>query len=225
MNLLPGERRVGLLTGVALVLFLLLAIFRTEFQPLDLSINHWSASINGGFFTFYAEIISVAFDTIALLVASLVMAALLFAFHHRRFSLLLLGAMGGDVLLVTLSKILVSSPRPLNGIIAANGFSFPSGHTTSTFVLLGLLTYFAWMSWPSLKNKALTSGAFVSVTGIVGFDRIYLNVHWATDVIGAVLLGSFWLLLCILVFSRLQVMRKRWRRSAAMPRLTNQLLS
>jgi hypothetical protein len=67
------------------------------------------------------------------------------------------------------------------------------------------LTYFAWMSWPSLKTKALTSGAFVSVTGIVGFDRIYLNVHWATDVIGAVLLGTFWLLLCILVFSYLQV--------------------
>ena len=208
MNLLPGERRVGLLCVVALVFFLLLAIFRTEFQSLNLSINLWSASVNGGFFTSYALIISVAFDTMALLVASLVMAALFFSFHHRRLSLLLLGAMGGDVLLVTLSKILVSSPRPLNGIIAANGFSFPSGHTTSTFVLLGLLTYFAWMSWPSLKIKALTSGAFVSVTGIVGFDRIYLNVHWATDVIGAVLLGTFWLLLCILVFSRLQVRYK-----------------
>jgi undecaprenyl-diphosphatase len=55
----------------------------------------------------------------------------------------------------------------------------------------------------------------VSVTGIVGFDRIYLNVHWATDVIGAVLLGTFWLLLCILVFSRLQVLQKRGRRSAS----------
>ena len=115
----------------------------------------------------------------------------------------MLGAMEGDALLVGLFKTVIMSPRPLNEIIAETGYSFPSGHATSSVVFFGVLTYFAWKHWNSAKVKALTSGLYVSITAVVGFDRIYLNVHWFSDIVGAFFLGVFWLTFCIPFFKRL----------------------
>ena len=112
--------------------------------------------------------------------------------HRGKYSVLLLGAMIGDALLVDLFKNVVMSPRPLNGIVAASGYSFPSGHTTGSVVFFGILMYFVWKNYSSFKVKALTSGLYVSITAIVGFDRIYLNVHWVSDVVGSIFLGAFW---------------------------------
>ena len=144
--------------------------------------------------------ISVVFDTTALVILSLVVAVFLFLTHHRRYSLLLLGAMAGDALLVQIFKMLIMSPRPLNEIIAETNYSFPSGHTTGSVVFFGVLTYFAWVHWGSKKVKVATGGFYVSITALVGFDRIYLNVHWFSDIIGALFLGAFWLSFCILTF-------------------------
>jgi undecaprenyl-diphosphatase len=183
-----------------MICFLLVASFRDSFSTANLSINLWSASVNKGFFTLAAQSISVVFDTIALTILSFVVAIFLFVLHYRRYGLLLLGAMAGVTLLVELFKTIIKSPRPLNGLIVATGYSFPSGHTTSSVVFFGVLTYFVWKTWDSEKIKALTGGLYVSITMIVGFDRIYLNVHWFSDIVGSILLGAFWVTVCILLF-------------------------
>jgi membrane-associated phospholipid phosphatase len=59
------------------------------------------------------------------------------------------------------------------------------------------------MHWDSAKIKALTAGLYVSITVVVGFDRIYLNVHWFSDIVGAFFLGAFWLTSSILLFNLL----------------------
>jgi undecaprenyl-diphosphatase len=170
---------------------------------INLSINLWSDSINKGFFTLTAQIISIAFDTIALAILSFVVAIFLFVLHYKRYSLLFLGAMAGDTFLVELFKTIIMSPRPLNGLIVASGYSFPSGHTMSSLVFFGVLTYFVWKNWGSVKIKALTGGFYITITVLVGFDRIYLNVHWFSDIVGSIFLGAFWVTLCILLFKYL----------------------
>ena len=186
-----------------MICFLLIAFFRSSFNMINLSINLWSASVNKGFFTLAAQTISFAFDTIALAILSFVVAIFLFVLHHKRYSLLLLGAMAGDTLLVELFKTIIMSPRPLNGLIVASGYSFPSGHTMSSLVFFGVLTYFVWKNWGSVKIKALSGGFYISITALVGFDRIYLNVHWFSDIVGSIFLGAFWVTLCILLFKYL----------------------
>ena len=190
------------------ICFFAVAFFRDSFYSVNLSVNLWSASINKGFFTLSAQLIAVIFDTTALAAISLAVAILLFIFHQRRYGLLLLGAMAGDALLVDLFKTVIMSPRPLNGIVAESGYSFPSGHTTGSVVFFGVLTYFVWKNWGSKKVKVLTGGLYFSVSAVVGFDRIYLNVHWFSDILGGVFLGAFWLTFCILLFKCL--MRKEW---------------
>ena len=195
------HQRKILLTSILFVFcFFAVALFRGRLLTVNLSVNLWSASINTGFFTLPAQTISIFFDTTALAAVSLVVSVFLFALHFKRYALLLLGAMVGDALLVSLFKFLIMSPRPLNGIITETGYSFPSGHTTGSVVFFGVLTYIAWKKWTSKKVKALTSGLYVSITAVVSFDRIYLNVHWFSDVLGAIFLGAFWLTFCILIF-------------------------
>jgi undecaprenyl-diphosphatase len=111
--------------------------------------------------------------------------------------------MGGDALLVLFFKTVVMSPRPLNEIIPETGYSFPSGHVTGCVVFFGVLTFIAWKRWSTLRAKAVTCGFYVSITASVGFDRIYLNVHWLSDAIGGVFLGAFLVLLCISIFEYL----------------------
>jgi len=108
--------------------------------------------------------------------------------------------MAGDVLLVEFFKAIIASPRPLNGIIVETGYSFPSGHTTSSIVLFGILVYIVWRQWKNMKVKVLAVGLYVSEVGVVGFDRIYLNVHWFSDVLGALFLGAFWVAFCVWMF-------------------------
>ncbi len=203
------QKRIFSFSVLFLILFALVAYFRGAFNEVNLTINLWSATINHGFFTQTALIISIVFDTLALAIISFLLAIVFFVFHLRRYGLLLLGAMAGDAVLVALFKTIIMSPRPSNGIVFASGYSFPSGHTTSSVVFFGILTYFVWKNYePSKKVKALTAGLYVFITAVIGFDRVYLNVHWFGDLIGSVFLGAFWLTTCILLFKHLMSTQK-----------------
>lgn len=194
-------QRLRLLASVLfLTIFLVIAIFRTAFAEVNMDINAWAVTINTSSFTGIAIGIDAVFDTTILVVLSFIASAILFLKTYWRYSVLLLCTMAGDAILVVIFKNLIMSPRPINEIVANIGYSFPSGHVTGSVVFFGVLTYFLWKHSGSAKVKASTAGFYVAITAVVGFDRIYLNVHWFSDVIGGVFLGGFWLLLCISVF-------------------------
>jgi undecaprenyl-diphosphatase len=188
---------------VFLLGFLLVTLSRSSFTTINLEVNTWAASINMSSFTGAANVISVIFDATALAIASLTLAAILFVKKRGKYGVLLLAAMAGDLVLVQTCKALIMSPRPVNQILAETGYSFPSGHVTGNVVFFGLLAYFAWTHWNSVKVKLSLSGAYIAIVGVVAFDRIYLNVHWFSDIVGAVFLGAFWVLFCILMFKYL----------------------
>lgn len=194
------NRRAILFSIVFLVSFLLVDLFKSSFAAVDVQMNSWAESIQIGSFTVVAKGISFAFDTYTLLILTLVAAAILFILHQWKSSLLLGGAMAGDAALVLVCKTLIQSPRPINELIPETGNSFPSGHVAGTLVFFGVLTSLIWQRWRSSKVKVSTSALYIAITFVVGFDRIYLNVHWFSDVIGASLLGAFWLAFVLVSF-------------------------
>lgn len=102
---------------------------------------------------------------------------------------MLLGAMAAAALLLQVLKTVVASPRPLNALITEGDYSFPSGHLTSILVLLGMLTYIAYQTnKPAFKILVVAT----SVLGaLMALDRLYLNIHWLSDVIAAPFLALF----------------------------------
>jgi membrane-associated phospholipid phosphatase len=191
-----------------LIGFLLFTLFRTSFNSIDNAANLWIPSIQSRALTFFAEGVAVIFDTTSLVVISLVISGVLFLKNYEAQSLLLLGAMGGDALFVSAIKAFDQVARPLNGIVVDSGFSYPSGHSAGCIVFGGVLAYFAWRRWQSTRSRALIGVGMGAVAGVVGFDRLYLNVHWVSDVFGGWLFGAFWLFFVILVFRQLQLTGK-----------------
>ncbi len=197
-----NQTRLAAVTALFLAAFVVLAFSRFLFAGVNLHLNVWAASINLGFFLIPAQGISMAFDAAVLAVVSLTVAAVMLAKKHGCYSALLLAAMAGDLALVETCKILVASTRPTNEVAAAVGYSFPSGHVTGNVVFFGVIAYFAWVHLCSIKARLITASLYVAVIAVIGFNRIYLNVHWLTDVAGGVFLGAFWLTTCILIFKQ-----------------------
>ncbi len=205
MNNKKTERSLFIVCLVFLLGFLLVTFFRTSFHSVDVAVNLWIPSIQSGTVTIFAEAIAVIFGTNSLVILSLVISAVLFLKNYRTQALLFLVAMGGDAVLVSVVKNLDHVARPINGILFDTSFSYPSGHSAGCIVFGGLLAYFAWRHWQSTRSRALIGVGMGAVVGVVGFDRVYLNVHWLSDVFGGLLLGAFWLSFIILVFQQLRV--------------------
>jgi membrane-associated phospholipid phosphatase len=115
--------------------------------------------------------------------------------------------MGADALLLQVLKTEVASPRPLNALIVEGDYSFPSGHLTSILVLLGMLTYFAYQTRkPVFKVLAVAT----PVLGVLmGLDRLYLNIHWLSDIIAAPFLALFIVTATIVVIESLAGWQRR----------------
>lgn len=109
----------------------------------------------------------------------------------------LLASSVGAALLNEVVKQLVNRPRPsapaVNVLGHVGGYSFPSGHVMSYLAFFGFLAYLIWIGvkHAALRWTLLLPCLFLVIA--VGPSRIYLGAHWASDVIGAYLLGGIWL--------------------------------
>ena len=120
---------------------------------------------------------------------------------------LVVGAFFGAVTLEVLYKTLLFHPGPPHSLSHSDGpsltnllesssirNSFPSGHMVRTVVAYGLLAFVIRRLSPSRIVRALAIPVAILIIVVEAFDRIYLDVHWESDVIGGLLLGGIALL-------------------------------
>ncbi len=92
------------------------------------------------------------------------------------------------------AKVFYQRPRPTDAIVAVHGFSFPSAHAFTGATLCGLA---AWAVWPHLRTagaRAAVAALAVAMAVTIGASRVYLGVHYPTDVLAGWALGAAWLL-------------------------------
>ncbi len=108
-------------------------------------------------------------------------------------------------LLNNLLKFIYRRPRPEFILIKESGTSFPSGHSMCSIAFYGLLIYLANKYIKNKKKKVLFDSFLVLLILLIGFSRIYLNVHYFTDVIFGYIFGLLSLLLFINIVKYKQV--------------------
>ena len=103
-------------------------------------------------------------------------------------------ALVGVVLLNQVCKFIVQRPRPEGfRLIAESGYSFPSGHSMVAMAFYGLLAWMAWRHERDAVVRRISVTGFALVVVLVGISRIYLGVHYASDVIAGFCLAAAWL--------------------------------
>lgn len=125
----------------------------------------------------------------------------LYLVYKRQWSdlLMLVVTMGGAQLLNYSLKLFFSRPRPTfdDPIITALHYSFPSGHAMLSFVAYGIMAYYLVAKTHSKARRLLIITATVLLVGLIGLSRIYLGVHYLSDVVAGYAAGAFWLSTCV----------------------------
>jgi membrane-associated phospholipid phosphatase len=117
-------------------------------------------------------------------------------------------ALGGNALLNPVLKRVFERVRPVHdhGLVAELGWSFPSGHTSGATVAYGMLAYVLLRTLPKVWHLPVVLGA-TSLAFSVGSSRVFLQLHFASDVVAGFASGTAWLMVCISSVGASQ----RWR--------------
>ena len=108
------------------------------------------------------------------------------------------GALAGNALWNPALKLVFGRMRPLADLsgLEAPGYSFPSGHSSGAMVAYGMLAYLAWRLLPPRWHLPVRWAAGAVVL-FVGASRVYLQAHFASDVLAGFVSGGAWLAVCI----------------------------
>jgi membrane-associated phospholipid phosphatase len=111
-----------------------------------------------------------------------------------------LAAIGGGKLVNILLKDLFNRARPIwNGVIITESSpAFPSGHAMMSLVTYGFLVIVLWRVTQNRPARAALIGGAAVLVGLIGFSRVYLGVHYPTDILGGYAMGGAWLSLCLI---------------------------
>ncbi|WP_438434103.1 phosphatase PAP2 family protein [Gorillibacterium sp. sgz500922] len=181
------------------------AMRRNWTEPMDTAVREAIQSAASPGLTRFARWLTNAGEfTWQLLVCLMGVLFLHFATRRRRPPLLLAVNLGGVWLLNQLLKNLYRRDRPtIRHLVEAGGYSFPSGHSMSSAAFYGMIGYLLWNAY---RRKWRGAWIFpllaVVLTGAVGWSRIYLGVHFLSDVLAGYAAGLLWLLLCLSVYER-----------------------
>ena len=127
----------------------------------------------------------------------------LLLFKRYRKAIFIFAAGVGGLLLIYGMKMFFARPRPPYPLLyKEESFSFPSGHATFGFIFYGTLAYFIWLTNLPKMWKYIAMTFLIALSLTIGFSRVYLRVHYPSDVLGGFCLGYFWLFLMIFAFRK-----------------------
>ena len=155
--------------------------------------------------TMFMDITSLGGTTVVTLITLAVLGYLVFS-DKRAAALLVLVAVAGGAGVSSLLKLGFDRPRPdlVAHMVEVQTLSFPSGHamvSAVTYLTLGALLA---QVQGSTRLKAYILGVAVILTLLIGISRIYLGVHWPTDVVAGWCAGTAWAIGCWVIAAWLQ---------------------
>lgn len=186
--------------GIFLLALLVLLISTGASRPIDLPLIHFIQSFENPFLTK----LFTTFTAIGSWYWITPLTCLLFVYwftkREKRRAGFSVFVVVGTVLLTSGFKKIIERPRPeIHRLMEIGGYSFPSGHTMMAVSLYGALVITCWQRTSNRGRTFLLLLAGSMISGIA-ISRIYVGVHYPTDIVGGVLTSSLWLVFSYWLF-------------------------
>lgn len=197
--------QIALLSVIGAFAVLTFMVKSTPFFPLDLRITQALQSINSPLFALAMNLISWPGFLPQSAIIPVLVAVLLYSFGLRWEAITSLVAAFLPPLINVAVKEWIRRPRPAVDLVDVfrilDSYSFPSGHVMFYIGFFGFLWFLTFVLLKPSLGRTLLLTALGSLIALVGVSRIYLGQHWASDILGASLLGG------LLVASNIQFYR------------------
>ena len=178
-----------LITVVILTFLFLSQGYTNILKPFDLKIISYIQSLENEYLTVFYKMITIIADTYQSAIITILLVTFLYFKKHYREALFLAITMTTCGLAMPLLKNIFSRERPnFYRLIEISGYSFPSGHTTSATTMYLTLAIILLSIMKKLNKNFVFSIAVLGIV-IIGGSRIYLGVHYPTDVMAGICLG------------------------------------
>ncbi len=171
---------------------------------LDLQATAWALQMRSPFLTQALLVITHLHSVMAISVYTVALSLwLLVRQVHRHWLLPLWLFIPGGVTLNVLMKHGFERPRPAldDALLTLSTFSFPSGHASGTTLLYGFFALVVLVHAPKPGWRWVTAAVALLLIGLVCWSRVYLGVHFFTDVLAGVLEALVWMALCVIALS------------------------
>lgn len=141
-------------------------------------------------------------QTIVCLVVAI--SIILLILRKKRIVFFLVGGTAAGELFYVLLKNIIQRARPDAGaaLITQNGYSFPSGHALVPLIFYGMLGYYFFRKAEKLPLKIISIIAPAALIFLIGFSRVFLGVHWVSDVLAGWAFGAVFLVILIRFFNK-----------------------
>ncbi|MFC6165829.1 phosphatase PAP2 family protein [Lactiplantibacillus dongliensis] len=182
---------------IAVILFAYLSYFISDgavgIDLLDAGVTSIVTVWQNGFFTGVFTVISWLASPGRDIVWMVILAFVLYGFKYKIQAFWALALLAGGNIFEFIFKHLVARARPLGHLASDTGYSYPSGHVLGTFMVVAVVVVLIVPELPSYRWADVLQAASVAWLILVMLSRVYLQAHYPTDTVGALLLGWVWL--------------------------------
>jgi undecaprenyl-diphosphatase len=205
------EKRLSLWLGAASLSFGIFVkitseLLEHEVRGLDSSILTTVAKMRRPWLTGVAvDVTALGSLTLVVLISAIALCILLSLKDRPAAWQLLLNSVGAGIwTAITKNVIERARPEDVTHLVQVSGFSYPSGHSLASASLYLTIALLAARHLPTIEGRILLFGLAIAIISLVGMSRVYLGVHYPSDVASGVLLGVAWALLLAGAFSMIE---------------------
>jgi undecaprenyl-diphosphatase len=168
----------------------------TALNDLDAALHQWAASRRAPGFTRLFGLATALGSPVILSIITVSLAMLLLTRGHWRWSLFLVltGAIGGLLNLQLKAYFARSRPELAEALTSASGFAFPSGHAMGSTIVFGSFCYIALRTIGRWRWRGAVFALCSTVILLISASRVYLGVHWISDVGAGIAAGTLWVI-------------------------------
>lgn len=190
-----NKKSIILISSLLLFTLITYTIFNNNIKYLDNITHSYILSIRNNTLTNILIIITNIASSVSLIVLSILLAIIL---KDKKISLYISLNLIFAFTSSQIAKLIFTRDRPLGiNLIDASGFSYPSGHSMVSMAYFGFIAYLLYKYNKNNKIKIISITTLFITILLIGFSRIYLGVHYLSDVIGGFLLAIVYLMIFI----------------------------